>query len=186
MELLQGKSLKERIREGPISTDELLDFGIQTSDALEAAHAKGIIHRDMKPGNIFVLARERVKILDFGLAKVRPPHVAEDQSEEESLTLEGVIPGTTSYRSPEQVRGEEIDARSDLFSLGVVLYEMGTGKRPFVGKNRVVLMNAILNAQPPAPCEVNPSLPFGLDKVIAMALEKERERRYQNATDIRS
>ena len=100
-----------------------------------------------------------MKILDFGLAKVRPPHVAEDQSEEESLTLEGVIPGTTSYMSPEQVRGEEIDARSDLFSLGVVLYEMATGKRPFVGKNRVVLMNAILNAQPSAPSEVNPSLP---------------------------
>jgi len=186
MELLEGKSLKERIREGPISNDELLDFGIQTSDALEAAHAKGIIHRDMKPGNIFVLGSGRVKILDFGLAKVRPPHVAEDQSEEESLTLEGVIPGTTSYMSPEQVRGEEIDARSDLFSLGVVLYEMATGKRPFVGKNRVVLMNAILNAQPSPPSEVNPSLPSGLDKVIAIALEKDRERRYQNATDIRS
>jgi eukaryotic-like serine/threonine-protein kinase len=184
MELLEGKSLKERIREGSISTDELLDFAIQTSDALEAAHAKGIIHRDMKPGNIFVLGSGRVKILDFGLAKVRP-HVAEDQSEEESLTLEGVIPGTTSYMSPEQVRGEEIDARSDLFSLGVVLYEMATGKRPFVGKNRVVLMNAILNAQPSAPSEVNPSLPSGLDKVIAVALEKDRERRYQNATDIR-
>lgn len=184
MELLEGKSLKERIREGPISTDELLDFGIQTSDALEAAHAKGIIHRDMKPGNIFVVARGRVKILDFGLAKVCPPHVAEDQSEEESLTLEGVIPGTTSYMSPEQVRGEEIDARSDLFSLGVVLYEMSTGKRPFVGKNRVVLMNAILNAQPSAPSEVNPSLPSALDTIIAMALEKDRERRYQHAADI--
>jgi serine/threonine-protein kinase len=184
MELLEGKSLKERLREGPISTDELLDFGIQTADALEAAHAKGIIHRDVKPGNIFVVARERVKILDFGLAKVRPLHVAENQSEEESLTLEGVIPGTTSYMSPEQVRGEEIDARSDLFSLGVVLYEMATGKRPFVGKNRVVLMNAILNAQPSAPSEVNPSLPFGLDRIIAMALEKDRERRYQHAADI--
>jgi serine/threonine protein kinase len=100
MELLEGKSLKERIREGPISSDELLDFGIQTSDALEAAHSKGIIHRDIKPGNIFVLGSGRIKILDFGLAKVCPPHVAEDQSEEESLTLEGVIPGTTSYMSP--------------------------------------------------------------------------------------
>jgi len=184
MELLEGKSLKERIREGAISSDELLDFGIQISDALEAAHAKGIIHRDMKPGNIFVVGSGRVKILDFGLAKMLPLHVAEDQSEEESLTLEGVIPGTTSYMSPEQVRGEEIDARSDLFSLGVVLYEMATGKRPFVGKNRVVLMNAILNEQPSAPSEMNPSLPSGLNTIIAMALEKDRERRYQHAADI--
>jgi TolB-like protein/Flp pilus assembly protein TadD len=184
MELLEGKSLKQRISEGPISTDELLDFGIQTSDALEAAHAKGIIHRDMKPGNIFVVGRGRVKILDFGLAKVLSPHVAEDQSEEESLTLEGVIPGTTSYMSPEQVRGEEIDARSDLFSLGVVLYEMATGQRPFVGKNRVVLMNAVLNTKPSAPTEIKPSLPSGLDPIIAMGLEKDRERRYQHAADI--
>jgi eukaryotic-like serine/threonine-protein kinase len=186
MELLEGKSLKDRIREGPISTDELLDFGIQTSDALEAAHAKGIIHRDMKPGNIFVVVGGRVKILDFGLAKVRPPSVVEEQSEEESLTLEGVIPGTTAYMSPEQVRGEEIDARSDLFSLGVVLYEMATGKRPFVGKNRVVLMNAILNEKPSAPGEVNPYLPSRLNTIIAMALEKDRERRYQKAADIGS
>jgi len=184
MELLEGKSLKQRIREGAISSDELLDFGIQISDALEAAHAKGIIHRDMKPGNIFVVAGGRVKILDFGLAKVRPPYVAEDQSEEEALTLEGVIPGTTSYMSPEQVRGEEIDARSDLFSLGVVLYEMATGKRPFVGKNRVVLMNAILNERPSPPSEVNRSLPSGLDTIIAMALEKDQTQRYQHAADI--
>ena len=184
MELLEGKSLKERIREGPISTDELLNFGVQVSDALEAAHAKGIIHRDMTPGNIFVVGSGRVKILDFGLAKVLPLHVAEDRPEEESLTLVGVIPGTTSYMSPEQVRGEEIDARSDLFSLGVVLYEMATGKRPFVGKNRVVLMNAILNERPFPPSEVNPSLPTGLDTIIAMALEKDRERRYQHAADI--
>ena len=184
MELLEGESLKQRIREGQISTDELLDFGIQISDALEAAHAKGIIHRDMKPGNIFVVGRGRVKILDFGLAKVLPPHVAQDQSEEESLTLEGVIPGTTSYMSPEQVRGEEIDERSDLFSLGVVLYEMATGRRPFVGKNRVLMMNAILNAQPTVPGDVNPALPAALDTIIAMALEKDRERRYQHAADI--
>jgi len=184
MELLEGKSLKERIREGPIASDELLDFGIQISDALEAAHAKGIIHRDIKPGNIFVVGSERVKILDFGLAKILSAHVAEDRPEEESLTLEGVIPGTTSYMSPEQVRGEEIDARSDLFSLGVVLYEMATGERPFVGKNRVVLMNAILNEQPSAPSEANPSLPSGLDTVIAIALKKDRERRYLHAADI--
>jgi predicted ATPase/serine/threonine protein kinase len=184
MELLDGKSLTQRIREGPISTDELLDLAIQTSDALEAAHAKGIIHRDIKPGNIFVVGHMRVKILDFGLAKVRPPHVAEHQSEEESLTLDGVIPGTTSYMSPEQVRGEEIDARSDLFSLGVVLYEMATGQRPFSGKNRVLTMNAILNARPAAASNVNPSLPATLDAIIARALEKDRKKRFQHAADI--
>jgi predicted ATPase/serine/threonine protein kinase len=180
MELLEGKSLKERLREGPISTGELLDLGIQASDALEAAHAKGIIHRDIKPGNIFIIG-QRVKILDFGLAKMLP---AEDQSEEESLTMAGVIPGTTSYMSPEQVRGEEIDARSDLFSLGVVLYEIATGQRPFVGKNRVLLMNAILNARPAAASSLNRSLPAALDAIIARALEKKRDKRFQRAADI--
>ena len=184
MELLEGMSLKQRIQEGPISTDELLDFGIQTSNALEAAHAKGIIHRDIKPGNMFIVGRRQIKILDFGLAKVCGPPVAEDQSEEEALTLDGVIPGTTSYMSPEQVRGEEIDARSDLFSLGVVLYEMATGQRPFVGKNRVLLMNAILNAQPAPATKVNSSLPAALETIIARTLEKKREKRFQNAADI--
>jgi predicted ATPase/serine/threonine protein kinase len=184
MELLEGESLKQRIREGPISTEELLDFGIQTSDALEAAHAKGIIHRDIKPGNMFIVGRGRMKILDFGLAKVLGPHVTEGHSEEESLTLDGVIPGTTSYMSPEQVRGEEIDARSDLFSLGVVLYEMATGQRPFIAKNRVMLMNAILNAQPAAASRVNPSLPAALDAILARAMEKHCKKRFQRAADI--
>ena len=133
-------------------------------------------------GNIFIIGHARLKILDFGLAKVSP--VVEDGSEEEALTLAGVIPGTTSYMSPEQVRGEEIDARSDLFSLGVVLYEMATGQRPFIGKNRVLLMNAILNARPDAVCSVNRSLPAGLDTIIAAALEKKRDKRFQHAADI--
>jgi predicted ATPase/serine/threonine protein kinase len=188
MELLEGVSLNQRIREGPISNDELLDFGIQASDALEAAHAKGIIHRDMKPGNMFIVGHRRMKILDFGLAKVFGPQVAvgqfEDQSEEEALTLDGVIPGTTSYMSPEQVRGEEIDARSDLFSFGVVLYEMATGRRPFVGKNRVLLMDAILNAKPAAATKANSSLPAALEIILARALEKKRENRFQRAADI--
>jgi predicted ATPase/serine/threonine protein kinase len=184
MELLEGESLRQRIREGPISTAELLDFGIQISDALEAAHAKGIIHRDIKPGNMFIVGGERIKVLDFGLAKVLDPHVAEGQSEEESLTLDGVIPGTTSYMSPEQVRGEEIDERSDLFSLGVVLYEMATGQRPFVAKNRVMLMNAILNAQPAAASRVNPALPAALAAILARALEKHCEKRFQRAADM--
>jgi len=184
MELLEGESLKQRIREGPISTAQLLDFGIQISDALEAAHARGIIHRDIKPGNMFIVGGGRMKILDFGLAKVLDPHVAEGQSEEESLTLDGVIPGTTSYMSPEQVRGEEIDARSDLFSLGVVLYEMATGQRPFVAKNRVLLMNAILSAKPAAASSLNPALPASLDTILARALEKHCKKRFQRAADI--
>ena len=184
MELLEGVSLKQRIQEGPIAADELLDFGIQTSDALAAAHARGIIHRDIKPGNMFIVGHKQMKILDFGLAKVCGPHVAEEQSDEEALTLEGVIPGTTSYMSPEQVRGEEIDARSDLFSLGVVLYEMATGQKPFVGKNRVLLMDAILNAKPASVTKVNSSLPATLETIIARTLEKKREKRFQRAADI--
>jgi eukaryotic-like serine/threonine-protein kinase len=156
MELLEGESLKERIRNGPVPAEELLDLGIQASDALAAAHAKGIIHRDIKPANIFMAGPGRVKILDFGLAKAIPRHRPEIETDEESLTMEGVIAGTTAYMSPEQVRGEEIDARSDVFSLGVVLCEAATGRRPFVGKNHVLIMNAILNEEPidhTQPCE---------------------------------
>jgi predicted ATPase/serine/threonine protein kinase len=184
MELLEGESLKQRIREKPISTDEVLDFGIQVSDALKAAHAKGIIHRDIKPENIFVIGGTRVKILDFGLAKAPPAPVADNQLTHESLTLDGTIMGTTSYMSPEQVRGDEIDSRSDLFSLGVVLYEMATGQRPFVGKNSALVMNAILNARPIVASKVNPSVPPALDSIIAMALEKDRVQRFQQAADL--
>ena len=186
MELLEGESLKERTRKGPIATEELLDFGIQISDALEAAQIKGIIHRDIKPGNIVIVGRGRVKILDFGLAKMLSRPLVEDEIEEESLTHEGVIPGTTAYMSPEQVKGEEIDGRSDLFSLGVVLYELATGQRPFAKKNRVLTMDAILHAQPPTPSTLNSQLPAGLDTIICRALEKDRERRYQHAADLRS
>ncbi|MBZ5722900.1 MAG: protein kinase [Acidobacteriia bacterium] len=184
MELLEGESLKDRIRKGPISGDELLDIGIQTCEGLEAAHARGIIHRDIKPGNIFIVGGGRVKILDFGLAKVVPGDIAENRPLEESLTLEGIIPGTTPYLSPEQIRGDEVDARSDLFALGVVLYEMATGQRPFVGKNRVLLMEAILNAKPSAPSRATPALPAALDSIIARSLEKDRELRYQRAADL--
>src|SRR5206468_3182252 len=137
MELLEGESLKQRLREGPLPTDEIFDFGIQISDGLEAAHAKGIMHRDIKPANIFIVGG-RVKILDFGLAKVISAPVAEDQSGAESITREGLIAGTAAYMSPEQARGEEMDARSDLFSLGVALYELATGQQPFTRKNNVL------------------------------------------------
>jgi serine/threonine protein kinase len=184
MELLQGESLKQRIGEKPIPTDELLDFGIQISDALEAAHARGIIHRDTKPENIFIVGAGRVKILDFGLAKLSSAPDAEDQAGEESLTSEGAIAGTTSYMSPEQARGEEIDARSDLFSLGVVLYEMATAHQPFARKNKTLTTDAILNQHPPGPGTLNPALPAALETIIARALEKDREFRYQHAADI--
>ena len=186
MEVLDGETLKERIRKGPISIEELLEVGIQSSAALEAAHTKGIIHRDIKPGNIFIVSGAWVKILDFGLAKVIVSQVPESELDEESLTVEGSIPGTTAYMSPEQVRCEEIDARSDLFSLGVVLYEMATGKRAFVGKNRVLLMNAILNTHPAAPSRSNPALPAALDAIIGKALEKDRASRYQHAVELGS
>jgi eukaryotic-like serine/threonine-protein kinase len=184
MELLEGESLKERIRKGPVPADELLDVGIQTCDALVAAHAKGIMHRDIKPANIFMAGPGRVKILDFGLAKAIPIHRPEIESDAETVTVEGVIPGTTAYMSPEQVRGEEIDARSDLFSLGIVLYEAATGRRPFVGKNRVLMMNAILNEEPITPSRVNPKLPATLGAIILKALEKDREQRYQHASEM--
>ena len=164
----------------------LLDLGMQTSDALSAAHAQGIIHRDIKPANIFITSQGRVKILDFGVAKAISTPLAEPGPDQESLTGEGVIIGTTAYMSPEQLRGEEIDVRSDLFSLGVVLFEAATGQGPFVGKNRVLLMNAILNEEPVPPCCANPGLPEAWGIIITKALAKDREQRYQSAADMRA
>ena len=184
MELLTGESLKDRIRKGPIALDEILGMGVQVSEGLEAAHAKGIIHRDLKPGNLFLVGGGRVKILDFGLAKFLPGREAENEAGDKQLTQEGIIPGTISYMSPEQVEGEEVDARGDLFSLGVVLYEAATGRRPFVGKNRVVLINAILKARPRAPSVANSELAPVLDSIILKALEKDPQRRYQCAADL--
>jgi serine/threonine protein kinase/tetratricopeptide (TPR) repeat protein len=186
MELLEGVSLRERIREGPLGAHELLEFGVQICDALEAAHSRGIIHRDIKPANIFVTHDRRLKILDFGLAKVLPVDGEARQSTEESLTLQGVIAGTTSYMSPEQARGEPIDARSDLFSLGVVLYELSTGQSPFARKSTVMTIDAILNVCPPVPTSLNATLPAGLDALIARLLEKDREQRYPEAAAVAS
>lgn len=191
MELLQGESLKERLRQGPISIDELLDFGIQLADALHAAHELGIIHRDIKPANIFLTPHGSTKVLDFGLAKlVAKPHSGADDvvvvdGLDESLTAVGVIPGTASYMSPEQAKGEPLDPRTDLFSLGVVLYEIATGEQPFRRKNHLLTLDAILNSQPKPPSRTNPNLPVELDTIIAKALEKDRRKRYQAAADMR-
>ena len=186
MELLEGVSLREKIRAGPVALGEVLDFGIQISGALEAAHAKGIVHRDIKPGNIFVTEGSRIKILDFGLAKMIPTGTGEKQLEEESLTGQGIITGTTSYMSPEQACGEAIDARSDLFSLGAVLYELATGTQPFERRNATLTIDAILHARPPAPSSLNPALPVELDTIVAKLLEKDRGLRYQQAADVRA
>jgi eukaryotic-like serine/threonine-protein kinase len=180
MERLEGVSLKERMMGGPMELEDILDIGIQVSDALAACHAKGIIHRDIKPANIFLTNSGQVKVLDFGVAKLAPGARGES-SLEDPLTMAGDIFGTAVYMSPEQARGEELDARTDLFSLGVVLYQMATGQRPFTGNNAVATMAAIMTHKPVSPLKLNPKLPPELEGIIGRAMEKERGKRYPDA-----
>ena len=181
MEKLEGLSLKERLLGKPIEVEEVLDVGIQVADALAACHAKGIVHRDIKPANIFLTNSGQVKILDFGLAKVSREFDSGDGQPKEDLTLAGEIFGTAVYMSPEQARGEELDPRSDLFSLGAVLYQMATGKKAFAGTNVVTTLDAVLNQKPVSPLKLNPALPPDLEGILGRAMEKERGNRYQNA-----
>ncbi len=189
MEKLEGESLKQRIHGKPLEFDELLDVALQVAEALEASHAKGIIHRDIKPANLFITLNGQVKILDFGLAKLsRDQGVAasDDTPYEDSLTAIGVVPGTAVYMSPEQARSEELDPRSDLFSFGVVLYEMATGKKPFHGTNVVTTLDAMLHHKPAAPRTLNPTLPPQLEGIIGKAMEKDRDKRYPNAGEMKA
>src|SRR5213592_2372365 len=191
MELLEGQSLDYKLLGPPLPVDRLLDISVQLAEALEAAHAKGIVHRDIKPANIFITQRGQIKVLDFGLAKLtREAEMAMDtvasQRGPSHLTSPGSTVGTVAYMSPEQARGEDLDARSDLFSLGAVLYQMATGRLPFTGATSAVIFDAILNRAPTAPVRLNPDLPTELERIINKALEKDRELRYQVASEMRA
>jgi len=187
MEYLDGQSLKERIPTRPLTTEEVIEISIQISGALEAAHARGIVHRDIKPANIFLTKSGQVKILDFGLAKLSKKDTAMDASTTiGSNTVAGTAVGTVAYMSPEQARAEEVDSRSDLFSLGVVLYEMATSQQAFSGPSVAMVYDSILNREPTPPARFNTSIPNALDQAIQKALEKDRRLRYQSSSELRT
>jgi serine/threonine protein kinase len=191
MELLEGETLKHRLSRGPVPLNELLEWSGQIADALDAAHNAGIVHRDIKPANLFITTRGQAKVLDFGLA--RAVSVRQVSPRSFSRTAETVLDfetspgqtvGTVAYMSPEQARGEELDRRTDIFSLGIVMYEMATGESPFAGSTSAVIFDAILNREPPSIQERNPALPTELGHITGKTLEKDRRLRYQSAADL--
>jgi eukaryotic-like serine/threonine-protein kinase len=189
MELLEGQTLRHRVAGKPLDPGAIMELAVQIADALEAAHSKGIVHRDIKPANIFMTTQGQVKVMDFGLAKqvsktAPGPESATTALTQDMLTNPGSAVGTVAYMSPEQARGNEVDARTDLFSLGVVLYEMSTGLLPFPGNTQAVIFDGILNKEPPSPGELNPRVPLALNHIIQKALEKDRPMRYQTASDL--